>query len=46
MSGGGAGVSAERALRLARVKADAFLEKPFETAELLAAVNKLLGIPA
>ncbi len=43
MSGGGAGLSADSALRLARVKADAFLEKPFESADLLAAVDKLLG---
>jgi CheY-like chemotaxis protein len=43
MSGGGAGLSAESALRLARVKADGFLEKPFETAELLSAVDRLLG---
>ena len=43
MSGGGAGLSATSALGLARIKADAFLEKPFESAELLTAVNKLLG---
>jgi CheY-like chemotaxis protein len=43
MSGGGAGLSAESALSLARIKADAFLEKPFESAELLAAVEKLVG---
>ncbi len=43
MSGGGSGVSAESALRLARIEADAFLEKPFESADLLAAVTKLLG---
>ncbi|MDB5398613.1 MAG: hypothetical protein QOD93_3148 [Acetobacteraceae bacterium] len=45
MSGGGAGLSADSALRLARIKADAFLEKPFESADLLAAVEKLLGKP-
>jgi CheY-like chemotaxis protein len=42
ISGGGAGVSAESALRLARLKADAFLEKPFDAEALLAAVDKLL----
>jgi CheY-like chemotaxis protein len=42
ISGGGAGVSAESALQLARVKADAFLEKPFDAEALLAAVDKLL----
>jgi CheY-like chemotaxis protein len=46
MSGGGAGISADSALRLARIKADAFLEKPFESAELMTAVEKLLGKPA
>jgi DNA-binding response OmpR family regulator len=43
MSGGGAGVSAEAALKAAKLKADAFLQKPFDRAELLAAVDKLLG---
>jgi len=43
ISGGGAGVSADMALRAARVSADAYLEKPFERADLIAAVNKLLG---
>ncbi len=42
ISGGGAGLSAESALRLARIKADAFLEKPFDTGDLLAAIDKLL----
>jgi CheY-like chemotaxis protein len=42
ISGGGAGLSAESALRLAKIKADAFLEKPFEAEALLAAVDKLL----
>ena len=42
ISGGGAGMSAESALRLARIKADAFLEKPFDSATLLAAIDKLL----
>jgi CheY-like chemotaxis protein len=42
ISGGGAGLSAESALRLARIKADAFLAKPFESEDLLAAVDKLL----
>ena len=42
ISGGGAGLSAESALRLARIKADAFLEKPFDREDLLAAIDKLL----
>jgi CheY-like chemotaxis protein len=42
ISGGGAGLSAESALRLAKIKADAFLEKPFEAEALLAAADKLL----
>jgi CheY-like chemotaxis protein len=42
MSGGGAGVSADSALRLARIKADAFIEKPFESVDLLTAVEKVL----
>jgi DNA-binding NtrC family response regulator len=46
ISGGGAGLSADSALRLARIKADAFLEKPFESAALLASVEKLLGASA
>jgi DNA-binding NtrC family response regulator len=42
ISGGGAGLSADSALRLARIKADAFLEKPFDSDDLLAAIDKLL----
>jgi DNA-binding NtrC family response regulator len=42
ISGGGAGLSAESALRLARIKADAFLEKPFDSEALLAAIARLL----
>jgi CheY-like chemotaxis protein len=42
MSGGGAGLSAEVALKAAKQNADAFLQKPFEKAELLDAVNQLL----
>jgi DNA-binding NtrC family response regulator len=42
ISGGGAGLSADSALRLAKIKADAFLEKPFEAEALLAVVDKLL----
>ena len=42
ISGGGAGLSADTALRLAKIKADAFLEKPFDSEVLLAAVDKLL----
>ncbi|ABC23555.1 response regulator [Rhodospirillum rubrum] len=43
ISGGGAGISAETALKAAKLKADAFLQKPFEKAELLAAVDKVLA---
>jgi DNA-binding response OmpR family regulator len=43
MSGGGAGVSAEAALKAARLKADAFLQKPFDKTELLTAVESLLS---
>jgi two-component system chemotaxis response regulator CheY len=43
ISGGGAGLSADSALRLARIKADAFLEKPFDSNDLLAAIDKLLA---
>jgi CheY-like chemotaxis protein len=46
ISGGGAGLSAESALRLAKINADAFLEKPFDVEVLIAAVDKLLGKPA
>ena len=42
ISGGGAGLSADSALRLARIKADAFLEKPFDSDDLLAAIDKLM----
>jgi FixJ family two-component response regulator len=43
ISGGGAGVSADMVLRAARTTADAYLEKPFEKAELLAVIERLLG---
>lgn len=43
ISGGGAGVSADMALRAARASADAYLEKPFERADLIAAVDRVLG---
>ena len=46
ISGGGAGVSADTALRAARATADAYLEKPFERVDLLAAVDRLLAKPA
>jgi hypothetical protein len=47
ISGGGSGVSSEAALRTARFKADAFLEKPFDKADLLTLVDKLLAkVPA
>ncbi len=43
ISGGGAGVSADMVLRAARAMADAYLQKPFEKADLLAAVDRVLG---
>jgi CheY-like chemotaxis protein len=43
ISGGGAGVSADMALRAARASADAYLEKPFERTDLLAVIDRLLG---
>ncbi len=43
ISGGGAGVSADMVLRAARATADAYLQKPFEKAELIAAVDRVLG---
>jgi CheY-like chemotaxis protein len=43
ISGGGAGVSADMALRAARASADGYLEKPFERTDLLALVDRLLG---
>jgi len=43
MSGGGAGVSADMVLRAAKTTADAYLQKPFEKADLIAAVERLLG---
>ena len=46
ISGGGSQVSADDAFLLARSKADATLAKPFDNAELLAAVDKLLKVAA
>lgn len=43
VSGGGAGISASEALKVARLKADAFLEKPFDKEQFLGAVTKLLA---
>lgn len=43
MSGGGAGESADMVLRVARTTADAYIQKPFEKSELVAAVDRLLG---
>jgi CheY-like chemotaxis protein len=43
MSGGGGGLSAHDALLTARIKANAFLEKPFEKEQLMTIVNRLLG---
>ena len=46
ISGGGSQVSADEAFMLARSKADATLAKPFDNAELLAVVDKLLKVNA
>jgi two-component system chemotaxis response regulator CheY len=46
ISGGGSQVSADEAFMLARSKADATLAKPFDNADLLAAVDKLLMVTA
>jgi CheY-like chemotaxis protein len=46
MSGGGSQVSADEAFMLARSKADATLAKPFDNADLLAEVDKLLKVTA
>jgi two-component system chemotaxis response regulator CheY len=46
ISGGGSQVSADEAFLLARSKADATLAKPFDNADLLAAVDKLLKVTA
>jgi CheY-like chemotaxis protein len=42
ISGGGAGISANEALRTARLKADGFLEKPFDKDQFMGLVDKLL----
>lgn len=42
ISGGGSQVSAQEALLLAKSKADASLAKPFDNADLIATVDKLL----
>jgi CheY-like chemotaxis protein len=44
ISGGGSQVSADEAFLLARSKADAILTKPFDNADLLAAIDKLLKV--
>lgn len=46
ISGGGSQVSTDEAFMLARNKADATLAKPFDNADLLAEVDKLLKINA
>jgi CheY-like chemotaxis protein len=46
MSGGGSQVSADEAFMLARSKADAILAKPFDNADLLAAIDKLIKVTA
>ena len=43
MSGGGAHVTSEEALMLAKQKADASLTKPFSSTELLEVVDKLFA---
>jgi CheY-like chemotaxis protein len=46
ISGGGSQDSADEALMLARNKADATLAKPFDNADLIAEVDKLLKVSA
>jgi CheY-like chemotaxis protein len=46
ISGGGSQVSSDEAFLLARSKADAILAKPFDNADLLAEVDKLLKVNA
>jgi CheY-like chemotaxis protein len=46
ISGGGSQVSADEAFMLARSKADATLAKPFDNADLIATVDKLLKVTA
>lgn len=46
ISGGGSQVSADEAFMLASSKADATLAKPFDNADLLAAIDKLLKVTA
>lgn len=43
MSGGGPGLSAEKALQGSDFMADAFLEKPIEKNDLLIVIDRLLG---
>jgi CheY-like chemotaxis protein len=44
ISGGGSQVSTDQAFALARSKADATLAKPFDNADLLAVVDRLLKV--
>jgi CheY-like chemotaxis protein len=46
ISGGGSQISADDAFMLARSKADATLAKPFDNADLLAAIDRLLKVNA
>ncbi len=46
ISGGGSQLSSDEAFLLARSKADATLAKPFDNAELLAVVDRLLKVTA
>jgi len=46
ISGGGSQISADEAFMLARNKADATLAKPFDNADLLAEVDRLLKVNA
>ena len=43
ISGGGAGLSASEALSSARLKADAFIEKPFDKDQFMGLVDKILS---
>jgi CheY-like chemotaxis protein len=46
ISGGGSQISADDAFMLARSKADATLAKPFDNADLLAVIDRLLKVNA
>jgi len=46
ISGGGSQISADEAFTLARSKADATLPKPFDNADLIATIDRLLKVAA